>query len=158
MQKRFSDGLLMIAALPAVNSITDIGLFKTDVSDGLKGIGRPSETGLFFQTAFLPMATICRKCESIYALRLPFLRHLDFIALPIMCRRRMVSRCRYARWLNGFPVRPVAFLAVRFAGRLRCLGCAQGLGRLGYRRRCRARLRRPMGRAGRNGRARAGRR
>ena len=87
----------MIAALPAVNSITDIGLFKTDVSDGLKGIGRPSETGLVFQTAFLPMATICRKCESIYALRLPFLRHLDFIALPIMCRRRMVSRCRYAR-------------------------------------------------------------
>ena len=56
MQKQFSDGLLMIAALPAVNSITDIGLFKTDVSDGLKGIGRPSETGSVFQTAFLPSA------------------------------------------------------------------------------------------------------
>ncbi len=73
-----SDGLLMIAALPAANPITGIGLFKTDVSDGLKGMGRPSETGLVFQTAFLPMATICRG-ESIYALRLPFLRHFDFI-------------------------------------------------------------------------------
>ena len=59
----------MIAALPAANPITGIGLFKTDVSDGLKGIGRPSETGLVFQTAFLPMATICWGGESIYALR-----------------------------------------------------------------------------------------
>lgn len=69
----------MIAALPAENPITGIGLFKTDVSDGLKGIGRPSETRLVFQTAFLPMATICWECESIYTLRLPFLRHFDFI-------------------------------------------------------------------------------
>ena len=69
----------MIAALPTVNPITGIGLLKADVSDGLKGIGRPSETGLFFQTAFLPMATICREYESIYTLRLPFLRHFDFI-------------------------------------------------------------------------------
>ena len=79
MQKQFSDGLLMIAALPAENPITGIGLFKTDVSDGLKGIGRPSETGSVVQTAFLPMATICREGESIYALRLLFLRHFDFI-------------------------------------------------------------------------------
>ena len=70
-----------------------------------------------FQTDFLPMATICRECESIYTLRLPFLRQLEFIALPMMCRRRMVSRCRYARWFKGFPVRPLAFLAVRFDGR-----------------------------------------
>ncbi|EFE51004.1 hypothetical protein NEIELOOT_00220 [Neisseria elongata subsp. glycolytica ATCC 29315] len=62
----------MIAALPAANPITGIGLFTTDVSDGLKGIVRPSETGLFFQTAFLPMATICREGESIYALRCRF--------------------------------------------------------------------------------------
>ena len=46
----------MIATLPAANPITGIGLFKTDVSDGLKGIGRPSETGLFFQTATLAEA------------------------------------------------------------------------------------------------------